>query len=314
MVLTVFVAVLALPAKAVCAGAWSWPVDGEPGLRYGATYAAADGRTCTHGGLDIDSSAGSTVRSCAAGEVAFAGLVPGSDGGRVWAVTVLTADSLRVTYLPLTSADVSKGRSVAAGDALGTLARSGDASADGPHLHLGVKRGGTALDPLAFLADRTPAAHSGAASSGSSGGDSAGAASSRTTVHAGSFASAASAVSVASAGSVTSAARASVASKQGSAVGVTASASEAAATLRSVLQSLGDSPPLMRVEPVSAPAFFNMDAASADIAKWRATGLGIAAQIALLALAVGCAWAVMRNAGSAGAASSATLAARRARD
>jgi hypothetical protein len=142
------------PACAHASGAWEWPVGGEVTLGYGARYTSAQGIICTHGGLDVDAPSGATVRACAGGEVVFSGPVPAGEGERSWAVTVLTADGLRVTYLPLQRGLVSKGASVCAGASLGEVAGTGDASSSGPHVHLGVRRGETRLDPLAFLGER----------------------------------------------------------------------------------------------------------------------------------------------------------------
>lgn len=147
---TLFLAAAPMPARA--SGDWSWPVTGSRLLPYGATYATSGGATNTHGGLDIAGRQGEQVRACAAGEVVFAGKVPAGEGAQAIAVTVLTTDGLRVTYLPLASAAVSRGNRIDPGDDIGTLAGDGDASSSAAHLHLGVKRGSTRLDPEAFLA------------------------------------------------------------------------------------------------------------------------------------------------------------------
>jgi Peptidase family M23 len=148
---------LASPVPAHASGDWEWPVDGTVAVGYGARYASEQGVACTHGGVDIGAPGGSTIRACVAGEVTFSGLVPAGEGERAWAVTVLTADGLRVTYLPLSRASASKGADVGSGDPLGELAATGDASSPTPHLHLGVRRGETKLDPLAFLGERAAA-------------------------------------------------------------------------------------------------------------------------------------------------------------
>lgn len=139
------------PASARADADWRWPVSGPVALEYGARYTDAQGQSCSHGGVDIRSEAGAEVRAAAAGDVVFAGLVPAGEGARVWAVTVLTAEELRVTYMPLAGAAVARGASVAAGDPLGSLSSAGDASTQAAHLHLGVRRGERSLDPLSFL-------------------------------------------------------------------------------------------------------------------------------------------------------------------
>jgi hypothetical protein len=152
-------AVLSLvqPVQAVASGGWAWPVEGPVAAGYGARYTSAQGVSCTHGGVDIAAPPGTTVRASAAGEVVFSGQVPAGEGARSWAVTVLTPDGLRVTYLPLRRSSVSKGAAVSEGTALGDLEGQGDSSCAAPHLHLGVRRGDTRLDPLSLLGERAAA-------------------------------------------------------------------------------------------------------------------------------------------------------------
>jgi hypothetical protein len=166
----VVVALLAVwPATANASGGWPWPLSGKIVLAYGRTYTGARGTTCTHGGIDIGSEAGTPVRACASGQIAFAGRVPAGEGAQTFAVTVLTADGLRVTYLPLRSISVRRGENVSGGETLGVLAAAGDASCAQTHLHLGVRRGGTQLDPAAFLGAVEPAATSAATPSATKG-------------------------------------------------------------------------------------------------------------------------------------------------
>lgn len=159
MAAVMFVLAVGAPVRALADGSWPRPVAGATALAYGQRWVDAQGRSCTHGGLDLLAPTGSTVAACCPGEVTFAGLVPAGEGARAYAVTVLTSDGLRVTYLPLDSVSVRKGQPVSAGDPLGALAGAGDGSTAAAHLHLGVKRGSAALDPEAFLEDpaaRTP--------------------------------------------------------------------------------------------------------------------------------------------------------------
>jgi hypothetical protein len=130
---------------------WSLPAGSQVSLGYGAAWVGASGTTCTHRGVDIPAASGAAVVGCVAGRVAFAGGVPAAGGGTVRAVTVATADGLRVTYMPLESAEVRAGEDIPAGVVVGTLAEGGDASTASSHLHLSVRRGDAFLDPAAFL-------------------------------------------------------------------------------------------------------------------------------------------------------------------
>jgi len=152
---------LASPARALAAGDWAWPVDGSVAVAYGARYTSALGTSCTHGGVDLTAPEGAIVHACSGGEVVFSGQVPAGEGERAWAVTVLTADGLRVTYLPLRRASVTKGATIDAGVTIGELAGEGDASSPASHLHLGVRRGEARLDPMSFLGEHATAAVSG---------------------------------------------------------------------------------------------------------------------------------------------------------
>ena len=151
------------PVRVLAAGTWPWPAGSDVSLGYGATYANADGKTCTHGGVDIPAEAGTTCRSCVAGRVIFSGPVPSGEGARATAVTVLASDGLKVTLLPLSDASVSVGSDVAAGDALGALASSGDISSAATHLHMSVRRGDRYIDPESLLAAPLAAVPSGEA-------------------------------------------------------------------------------------------------------------------------------------------------------
>jgi pyruvate/2-oxoglutarate dehydrogenase complex dihydrolipoamide acyltransferase (E2) component len=72
-------------------------------------------------------------------------------------VSVVTPDGLRVTYLPLAACAVAPGGEVAAGEPIGELAGSGDASLASPHLHLSVHRGEAPIDPATLLLEPVPA-------------------------------------------------------------------------------------------------------------------------------------------------------------
>ena len=144
---TTFLAVLliAAPARAD----WVWPVSGEvitPYRNGDDPYASGQ-----HRGIDIAADLGAPVVSATGGDVRFAGTA-GSSG---LTVSIRTADGLFDTsYLHLSSLDVGEGERVAAGALIGTVGTTGVRSAEGPHLHFGVRDAGSRHayhDPLAFL-------------------------------------------------------------------------------------------------------------------------------------------------------------------
>lgn len=128
-------------------------------LAFGATYRGAESTSSsTHHGVDLVAASGSRVMAPLAGEVTFAGRVPAVGGGSVLAVTISTSSGA-VTLLPIASLAVARGRQLAEGDEVGSLAASGDGSSAGTHLHVGLKRGDLYIDPLDVMSP--PAAASG---------------------------------------------------------------------------------------------------------------------------------------------------------
>jgi murein DD-endopeptidase MepM/ murein hydrolase activator NlpD len=88
-------------------------------------------------GLEYATAPGDVVRAIGDGLVVFAGPVGGSD-----AVTVLHPDGLRSSYSYLADISVDLGQHVVRGEALG---RAGET------FHLGVRSGGTYLDPATLF-------------------------------------------------------------------------------------------------------------------------------------------------------------------
>lgn len=98
-----------------------------------------------HRGIDIATARGSNVVASAAGTVAFAGQV----GGDLF-VSIDHADGIRTTYSFLDAVLVRAGQTVAQRD---VIARSGvgHAGSADAHLHFGMRRGTTYLDPEPYL-------------------------------------------------------------------------------------------------------------------------------------------------------------------
>lgn len=147
--LTLLVAALLLSGSPSTAFAsWSAPVtSGAIVLGYGAPYGG-----CTHRGVDLRADAGESVFSPVDGTITFAGAVPADGGGTCRAVTVETADGLRVSLMPLAETTVSEGSVVREGEQLGSVAAAGDSSSPDSHVHLSLRRGESYLDPSGMLA------------------------------------------------------------------------------------------------------------------------------------------------------------------
>ena len=138
----------------------SWPCDGPIILPFGDTNLVSPR---FHRGIDIAAPEGTEVRSPISGTVRFAGFTPAGGG----TVSIDIGGGWRVTLLQLENIAVRAGDQIVAGDVLGRVAASGDASSREPHIHLGlIDPNGTYLDPAAFLPPQ--ASSSGRSSAGES--------------------------------------------------------------------------------------------------------------------------------------------------
>lgn len=132
-----------VPGVPGAAGDWTWPVVG-PVIRSFDPPANAFGPG--HRGIDIAAPIGTPVVAPAPGNVTFAGAVAGE-----LFVTVDHGGGLVSTYSWLSAILVRKGDAVQEGVVL-ALSGSGHAGVVPPHLHFGVKRDGSYVDPLSVLA------------------------------------------------------------------------------------------------------------------------------------------------------------------
>jgi murein DD-endopeptidase MepM/ murein hydrolase activator NlpD len=98
-----------------------------------------------HRGVDLGSTAGSTVLAAGDGVVAFAGRIADRE-----LVSVQHADGIRTTYEPVAPL-VATGDVVRRGQPIGVLWAGHPECAAAACLHWGAKRGETYLDPLRLL-------------------------------------------------------------------------------------------------------------------------------------------------------------------
>ncbi len=109
-----------------------------------------DGEPVFHQGVDIGADTGTTVRAPAHGvvrEIRRAG-DPGNLYGDM--IVVDHGDGWRARYTNLSRVDVKLNHKVFPGDVLGAVGDS-SASSKGPHLHLELWRGDTAVDPAGLI-------------------------------------------------------------------------------------------------------------------------------------------------------------------
>ena len=126
-----------IPAAEVGSGQFMWPASG--GLaQYFAWY---------HPGIDIDNLAGGPIYAADSGTVTTAGWPDNFGYGN--RVVVNHGNGYTTLYAHLSAIYVSAGQAVSRGDVLGLMGSTGRST--GTHLHLEVRKDGTALNPLSLL-------------------------------------------------------------------------------------------------------------------------------------------------------------------
>ncbi|MFB6617342.1 M23 family metallopeptidase [Streptomyces sp. NPDC056367] len=100
-----------------------------------------------HTGLDFAAPTGTPVKAVAAGKITSAGW----SGAYGYRIVLELEDGTEVWYCHLSSMSVTSG-SVGAGDTIGRVGATGNVT--GPHLHLEVRKGGSTVDPLAWLTSK----------------------------------------------------------------------------------------------------------------------------------------------------------------
>lgn len=122
-----------------------WPCEGEVISDYGVKQHPKFGTIIKNNGMDIKGTAGSPVRSVAAGTVSFAGLLSGFGT----CVIVDHGGGYYSFYGRLESVAVATGFDIGQGDMVGSV---GETSApEGPVLHFEIRQGKKALDPGLWL-------------------------------------------------------------------------------------------------------------------------------------------------------------------
>jgi peptidoglycan hydrolase-like protein with peptidoglycan-binding domain len=116
------------------------PVNAPVGDRFGPRG------TRFHPGLDLPAPYGARVRAARAGRVVRAGW---NAGGYGFLIVIKHRRHVRTFYAHLSRVNVHRGERVAAGQRIGRVGASGEAT--GPHLHFEVRRRGAAVDPLPAL-------------------------------------------------------------------------------------------------------------------------------------------------------------------
>ncbi|MGV9773180.1 murein hydrolase activator EnvC family protein [Streptosporangium sp. NPDC003464] len=122
---------------------WDWPLAGRPRVLRGFAPPAQPW-LAGHRGVDLATAPGAEVHAAGAGTVGYAG--PLAERG---VVTVLHADGLRTTYLPVRPS-VRRGQTVGRGEVIGAV-QDVPGHCPATCLHWGLLRDDLYLDPLLLL-------------------------------------------------------------------------------------------------------------------------------------------------------------------
>jgi murein DD-endopeptidase MepM/ murein hydrolase activator NlpD len=140
--------------QTAASGAMTLPVTGPVTSPFGSRGSPVNGAQEFHEGIDIGAAQGTPIRSAAAGTVSFAGQMSGY--GNI--VIVQHAGGLSTRYAHQSAMLVTAGQPVAAGEVIGAVGATGEAT--GPHLHFEVRLNNVAVNPAPYLGLSTPAAGS----------------------------------------------------------------------------------------------------------------------------------------------------------
>ena len=122
-------------------GTLSMPATGPITSGFGERTSPTSGAAEFHQGLDIGAPYGSPVRAAASGTVSYAGWMQGY--GNI--VILQHPGGVETRYAHQSQLSVTVGQQVSAGDVLGAVGATGDAT--GPHLHFEVRLNGQPVDP-----------------------------------------------------------------------------------------------------------------------------------------------------------------------
>ncbi len=133
------------PPLAATTTGWRWPLIGPITQRFGESKT----KYGFHQGIDIDGQTGDRVRAARGGRVVLAGTADACGGLQVH---IDHGDGFESWYRHLSRIEVKRGDTVAAGAVIGRVGNTGCSL--GSHLHFGIRRGTTFVDPLRYLPPR----------------------------------------------------------------------------------------------------------------------------------------------------------------
>ena len=134
-------------SKRVLSGGLIWPCPDSHKVTsgFGKRSAPTKGASTNHQGIDISAKTGTKVVSAAKGEVVIA-KYSYSAGNYVM---IDHGSGIFTVYMHLSKISVSVGQEVAQGAKVGEVGSTGYAT--GPHLHFGVRKNGSYVNPLTYV-------------------------------------------------------------------------------------------------------------------------------------------------------------------
>ena len=126
-------------------GSLTVPATGPVTSPFGSRTSPITGTSEFHEGIDLGAPYGAPIRAAAAGVVTFAGQMQGY--GNI--VIIQHPGGMETRYAHQSTMRVTKGQPVAAGEVIGAIGATGEAT--GPHLHFEVRLGGEPVDPAPYL-------------------------------------------------------------------------------------------------------------------------------------------------------------------
>jgi murein DD-endopeptidase MepM/ murein hydrolase activator NlpD len=128
----------AAPAPAVSSGGFAWPMCARVTSEYGPRWGSL------HRGIDLGAPTGTAIRSVAGGTVIYAGWQGGYGN-----ITLIDHGGVVSAYAHQSGFAVGQGARVAQGQVIGYVGMTGNTT--GPHLHLELRVGGSAVNPRQYL-------------------------------------------------------------------------------------------------------------------------------------------------------------------
>lgn len=124
---------------------WPCPASSRISSYFGSRESPTEGASTSHKGIDIPASTGSSVIAAASGQVVIA-TYSVSAGNYVM---INHGSGVYTVYMHMSSIAVSQGQEVSQGQKVGAVGSTGYST--GPHLHFGVRKNGTYVDPLSYV-------------------------------------------------------------------------------------------------------------------------------------------------------------------